>query len=148
MIERFWEAFVAATGVDGPYTAWAFGAHSTPELATELGLLVRDGPKRATASVLAAYEEEGEALPEVGELSVVLDGAGAPLCVIRTAEVAVLPFGEVDAAFAWDEGEGDRTLASWRDAHLRFFARQGVYVDDDTMMVLQRFELLWAPPAG
>ncbi len=44
--------FVAATGIDGEHTAWGFG--SDPEMATELGLLVRDGPKRATASLRSA----------------------------------------------------------------------------------------------
>ena len=47
-VEAFWRRFVAATGIDGPYTAWGFG--SSPEQASELGLLVRAGPKRATAS--------------------------------------------------------------------------------------------------
>jgi hypothetical protein len=30
--------------------------------------------------------------------------------------VEIRPFGEVDEALAWDEGEGDRSLASWRRA--------------------------------
>jgi len=47
-VSRFWSAFVAATGTDGDHTAWGFG--SDPGMATELGLLVRDGPKRATAT--------------------------------------------------------------------------------------------------
>ena len=28
-VEAFWRRFVAATGIDGPYTAWGFG--SSPE---------------------------------------------------------------------------------------------------------------------
>jgi uncharacterized protein YhfF len=36
---------VADTGIDGPYTAWAFG--DSEAMATDLALLVRDGPKRA-----------------------------------------------------------------------------------------------------
>ena len=47
----------------------------------------------------------------VGALSVVLDGRGEPICVIRSVKVEVRPFGEVDEAFAWVEGEGDRSLA-------------------------------------
>ena len=86
MIEEFWSGFVAATGIAGPYTAWAFGDPSAmPALSTELALLVRDGPKRATAGLLAEYEAEAEPLPQVGELSVILDGAGTPICVIRTS---------------------------------------------------------------
>jgi molybdopterin-guanine dinucleotide biosynthesis protein A/uncharacterized protein YhfF len=139
-VEAFWSEFVAATGIDGAHTAWGFGAD--PETATELGLLVRDGAKRATASLRSEYGP-GEPLPEPGDLSVILDGAGMPLCVIRTADVEIRRFGDVDEEFAWTEGEGDRSLAYWRDAHLRFFASQGVDVSDDDDVVLERFELLW-----
>jgi len=139
--EDFWRSFVDATGIDGPYTAWGFG--NDPEMADELGLLVRDGPKRATTSLLAEYEDDDEPIPSVGDLSIVLDGRGDPLCVIRTVEVEVRAFGLVDDAFAWVEGEGDRSLAYWRDAHIRFFASQDRPVDDDTPVVLETFELLW-----
>ena len=143
MIEPFWVEFVAATGIDGPYQAWAFGDPSLPELSTELALLVRDGPKRATAGLASDYDDDEEPMPEPGDLNVILDGDGAPVCVIRTTEVTVRRFGEVDEAFAWDEGEGDRTLTWWRAGHLRFFEKIGEPVDDDTMMMLERFELLW-----
>jgi uncharacterized protein YhfF len=63
--------------------------------------------------------------------------------VIRTTAVEIRRFGDVDEAFAWDEGEGDRTLEWWRRAHLWFFKQQGIPIDDDTLMVLEHFELLW-----
>ena len=137
-VREFWKRSVAATGIDGEYTAWAFG-----DDATELGRLVRDGPKRATASLLAGYEDE-EPLPKGGDLSVVLDGNGDPLCVIRTTHVEVRRFGDVDEEFAWTEGEGDRSLKHWRRAHVAFFASEGTVVDEDTEVVLERFELLWS----
>lgn len=145
MIEEFWERFVAATGIDGPYEAWAFGDESLGDLATELALLVRDGPKRATAGLASEYEAENESPPRIGDLSVVLDGQSEPICVIRTTQVETRRFGDVDEAFAWDEGEGDRTLAWWRRAHVWFFEQFGIRVDEDTLMVLERFELLWPP---
>lgn len=141
-VEAFWAEFVAATGIDGPHTAWAFGNH--PAMATELGLLVRDGPKRATAGLRSEYEPD-EPLPVAGDLSVILDGGGVPLCVIRTTSVEIRPFGEVDEEFAWTEGEGDRSLAHWREAHIEFFASQGVEVAETDEVVLERFDLLWAP---
>lgn len=145
MIDQFWKEFVAATGIDGPYEAWAFGGEDDRELATELALLVRDGPKRATAGLLDDHEQEGDPLPVPGELSVILDGAGRPVCVIRNTEVDMRRFGDVDEAFAWDEGEGDRTLASWRQIHVDHFGEHGWTVTDDTIVVLVRFEMLWAP---
>lgn len=142
-VQAFWRAYADATGIDVPYEAWGFGGDDTPELATELGLLVRDGPKRATTGMLADYQRDGEALPVVGAYSVILDGAGEPLCIIRTALVETRPFGEVDEEFAWVEGEGDRSLEYWREAHMRFFAHQGTPISDDVVVVLERFELVW-----
>ncbi len=43
--------------------------------------------------------------------------------IIQTIEVFVLPFNEVSEQFAFDEGEGDRSLAYWRKAHENYFRR-------------------------
>ena len=80
-------------------------------MAAELGLLVRDGPKRADRWSCREYAEGSEPLPAVGDYSVILDGDGAPLCVIRTTAVEIRRFGDVRRDFAWTEGEGDRSLA-------------------------------------
>lgn len=143
-VEAFWRSFAEATGIDEPYTAWGFG--NDPAMADDLGRLVRDGPKRATTSLLSWYEgEDAEPMPVVGALSLILDGCDQPLCVIRTTGVEVRAFGLVDEAFAWVEGEGDRSLAHWRAAHVDFFASEGRPVAEDTPVVLETFELLWPP---
>jgi uncharacterized protein YhfF len=139
-IEDYWRRFEAATGIHGPHTAWGFG--NSEQMMTDLALLVRDGPKRATASLVSDYCD-GEPFPRAGDLSVILDGSGEPVCVIRTTQVEVRRFGDVDADFAWTEGEGDRTLEDWRDGHLRYFAAEGHPIDDSSEIVLERFELLW-----
>lgn len=124
--------------------AWAFGA--TPEQADDLLALVLDGTKTATAGALWDYEAEQEELPEVGALSIVLDGQGRPRALIETTAVAVVPFAEVDAEHAHAEGEDDRSLASWRRIHEEFFT---AYPSHDrgfsaTMpVVLERFRLLY-----
>jgi len=146
-VEAFWAEFAAATGADAPYEATAF-AETSPNLATELGLLVRDGPKRATAGVWAEYEAEGEPLPAPGAYWVVVDGKGTPLCITRTTRVTLRRFGDVDEQFAWEEGEGDRSLAYWREAHLNYLASIGDEVDDDTLLVLEWFEQVWPHPDG
>lgn len=146
-VHAFWREFADATGVEAIFDSWAFGGEDTPALATELGLLVRDGPKRATTGMLADYERDGETLPQIGAYSVILDGAGEPICIIRTTRVDTVAFGEVDEEFAWVEGEGDRSLEYWREAHVRFFARLGTSISDDDLVVLERFELVWPPPA-
>ncbi len=83
-------------------------------------------------------------MPEAGDLFVVLDSRRAPRCLCRTTSVEIRRFDDVDAAFAWDEGEDDRSLASWRRIHERFFdheARQnGFSFTGDSPVVLCRFE--------
>ena len=145
--KAYWHRFCRSAGLyeDHPFQAWSFG--DSPELADELAALVIGGPKRATAGLLADYEIHGEPMPEEGGYSVILDGTGRPVAVIRTTEVRVMRFDAVDEAFAFDEGEGDRTLAWWRGAHWQYFTRQcaarGETMDGTQPVVLERFELVY-----
>lgn len=66
-------------------------------------------------------------MTEVGKRMVMLDGVGRPRAVIETVELVQKSFLEVDASFAHDEGEGDRTLAYWRRAHETYFSRLGKF---------------------
>jgi uncharacterized protein YhfF len=112
-IEEYWQAHLATLGPDTAmqekkYIAEAFG--DNPELANHLGSLVKSGVKTATCSALWEWEAEGIQIPEVGTITIVLDGSQKPLCIIETIEVKILPYEEVDAKFAYEEGEGDRSL--------------------------------------
>jgi len=146
-VAAFWAEFCRAASVpeSTPYQAWYFG--DSPELAHELVELVLHGPKRATAGAAWAVDLE----PDLGAVphgySVVTERDGTPRCVIRTTQLERCALNQVDAQFAWDEGEGDRTLADWLDGHRRFFtrecAREGVPFADDMPVQLERFELLY-----
>ncbi len=48
---------------------------------------------------------------------------------------------DVDAAFAFEEGEGHRTLESWRAGHRRYFARNGGW-SDEMWLACERFRLV------
>ncbi len=147
--ETYWQAYLATLPEDSParnetYEAWSFG--DGPEMADELGALVVSGRKTATCSALWELEAEGESMARVGEKSVILDGKDEPLCVIETTEVEVRRFDEVDGQFAGDEGEGDRTLEHWREAHRGFFARTlpgiGRAFAEDMPLVCERFRVI------
>jgi uncharacterized protein YhfF len=93
-------------------------------MADELAGLVLAGTKTATCWVKAGGPSA------VGERGVMLDGAGRPRAILETIEIKERLFDEVDAAFAFDEGEGDRTLAYWRKAHEEFFTRHRCFTPD------------------
>lgn len=118
------------------------------EMGRALNQLVLTGPKRATAALLRDYRDEP--MPAVGVWVCSLWPDGSPALLWRVRQVNVVPFGEVDAAFAWDEGEGDRTLEDWRRGHRAYFERQaaaeGWTFTDAEPIVLERFELIWPRP--
>ncbi|MDF3072426.1 MAG: hypothetical protein K0S54_93 [Alphaproteobacteria bacterium] len=113
-----------------------FSFGDNPELAQELAELVVAGLKRATCWSVS----EGE-LTHIGKRMVMLDGKGKPVAVVETVELTQRPFNEVDAQFAQDEGEGDRSLAYWRQAHRNYFTRRNGFAPD-MMLWCERFRVI------
>jgi uncharacterized protein YhfF len=132
------------------FAAGPFGADGEDELADKLAELVVRGVKTATSGFLRWYEETGRRHVQVGDLSIVTTSTGAPRCVIETTEVRILPFGEVDAAFALDYGEGDRTLPWWREHLGAYYARESAARQwewsDATALVCHRFRVVFRCP--
>lgn len=124
-----------------------FGFGDSPGMADELGHLVAAGEKTATASALWPIEHGVESMPTVGDLSVVLDGSGDPLCVIETVTVDVVPFDEVDEEFARAEGEGFVSVADWREAHWNYYSRTLRHLDleptQEMPVVCERFRVVY-----
>jgi uncharacterized protein YhfF len=118
---------------------WAFG--DSEGMANALCELVLSGKKTATSSALYSYELDNQPIPEPGRRSVILDGSGRARCVIECIEVKAIPFEEVGAQFAADEGEGDRSLNYWRTEHQNFFQRQG-YFAPDMQLICERFRVI------
>jgi uncharacterized protein YhfF len=114
---------------------FAFGG-GEPVLADELAGLVLAGVKRATCWAAA----DGPST-EIGKQMVMVDSAGRPLAVIETIELTRCRFGDVGAAFAYDEGEDDRSLASWRCAHRRYFTRREQFAED-MWLYCERFRVV------
>jgi len=104
------------------YESFHFG--DSESLADELAALVAAGTKRATAGLLWSYEADAKPMPQPGDLSIVEQWSGEPVCIIETVSVAVLPFEEVGAEFAAIEGEGDASLEYWRAGHWAYFGRE------------------------
>ena len=113
-----------------------FSFGDSPQLADELARLVLAGKKRATCWAASEGPET-----EAGKQWVVLDGGGMPIAVIETVELTQRRFDEIDQAFAFDEGEDDRTLASWRRAHRNYFGRQGTFAPN-MPLYCERFRLI------
>lgn len=146
--EEMWDLYAQKAGLGhAEYEAWAFGDESD-----KLASLVAGGRKTATASAYPLYELEQESLPQAGEYSVILDSGDRAVCVIQADRVYVTPFREISEEHARREGEGDLSLAYWREVHERFFRQEmeevGLTFDEDMLVVCEEFSCVYAPDQG
>lgn len=148
--EMFWQRYLSTLSeVEQkniqPYVVDQFA--DTPEAATKVGKLVRDGVKTTTSSLVWGLEQIGEPLPNVGKIELIVDGNGEPLCIIELVEVEIKPFNAVDAQFAFEYGEGERTLSFWLSDNWAFLSRWCMEIGrtpSETMpLAFQRFRVLY-----
>lgn len=132
------------------YTVEGFG--DSAALADQLLGLVLSGRKRATAELAEEFAARGDRLPRVGSHWIACDSTGAPRAILRSTELRLATFDEVDATFAFDEGEDDRSLESWRVEHEKYWRRgcaaRGVQWSPELEIVLERFTVVWPADAA
>jgi len=145
-----WSAYVDSIGgvaAEDFYEVFSFG--DSASMADELGQLVLSGIKRATAGSVWSYEESDKGVPRPGHLSLVVNSAAEPLCIIETIQVDIRPFLGVTAEFAAIEGEGDGSLQYWRQAHTEFFTREcessGRIFSEDMPVACEQFRVVFPP---
>ncbi|PNH89740.1 ASCH domain-containing protein [Vibrio diazotrophicus] len=68
-------------------------------------------------------------------------------CIIKVTDVYQLFFNEVNEEHARMEGEGDKTLAYWRNSHEAAFRKgcldYGLEFNDTTSIVFEVFEVVY-----
>jgi uncharacterized protein YhfF len=143
---------------DDPAALDAWGFAVPGPLRDELTALALAGTKTTTAGLFAEFEADGESLPVPGKREVLLDSAERPVAVIETVTCRVVRLADVDDRHAIDEGEGYADAAAFRVSHERFWndyiedlrSRIGpdFAIDDDTLVVLQRFKVVERLEAG
>ncbi|WP_244307114.1 ASCH domain-containing protein [Paraburkholderia silvatlantica] len=123
------------------------GFGDSEALSASLIALILAGVKRGTCSLVWSWDFDGESIPKVGDIEIVLDWNDRPAFVRRATEVQIVPFDRVGAEFVASEGEGDRSLTYWREEHWRFFtnecSRIGREADHSMPLVCERFEVLY-----
>ena len=143
--KELWKEFIVNTHTENcEYDAWAFGVD-----ADLLAYLVVSGEKTATASAYPLYEADNEDLPKAGEYSVILDSDENAVCIIRTEKVTIVPFEEVTPEHAYKEGEGDKSLAYWREVHEKIFTEwldeTGLKFTPQMKVVCEEFAVVYKP---
>ncbi|MDX9953494.1 MAG: ASCH domain-containing protein [Anaerolineae bacterium] len=154
-VQEMWNAYLHSLGEDPATTEKTFSAWhfcDNAPCADALADLVKAGRKRGTTSTLWEYEAAQDPLPAVGEYSVITNWEGQAQAIIRTIGVEIIPFNQVAADFARTEGEGDCSLAYWREVHWEVFTRSlaayGRRPVETMPVVCETFEVVYgADPA-
>ena len=141
--QEMWNAYKQINpSIGDEIDAWAFGVE-----ADLLADLVLKGEKTATASAYDPQALEDEPLPQVGTFDVVLDSQDQAVCIIEITKVSVQPFKQVSADHAFKEGEGDKSLAYWRQVHEDIFkdwlGEAGLAFTPDSKVVLEEFRKVY-----
>jgi uncharacterized protein YhfF len=105
------------------------------------------GTKTATCSSYDWYEAHNEPIPRVGDYSVILDSNDEAVCIIKTIKVDIVEFNKVSAEHAYKEGEGDRSLAYWREVHSEFLTNELASIhrafNENARVVCEEFEVVY-----
>ncbi len=86
--------------------------------------LVLSGKKRATSHSLLGLQYRKEALPKIGDFTILTDWKGKAKCIVRTVAVRLKPFFSIRASYAKIEGEGDMSLDYWKKTHWEYYTRE------------------------
>lgn len=151
-VEGYWRQYLASLPSspkpDRYYEAFSFGTSKAD--ADSIAELVISGTKTSTGSSAWGCEADGKTLPCEGDFSIVLNGSGQPVCIIETIEVRIRAFEEVDAQFAYEGGEGDRSLASWKAMYWDYLSsectRIGKVPELSMPVVCERFRVVYTQP--
>ena len=120
-------------------------------LRDQLVAAILAGTKTSTSSTLVEYSIEDEPLPIIGNMQTVVDSNVAAVATIQTVSVEIVRLADVGLGHAREEGEGFDSVAAWRRGHeafwhsaeMRDFLNNPDFtVDDETLVVLERFQLL------
>jgi len=147
--EDMWRNYLKSIGEsietsERTYEAWYFCDNETD--ANNLADLARRGIKRATASLKRSYEIENEPLPKEKDLNIITDFNGDAVCIIEVTKVEIIPFNEITEEHAKIEGEGDGSLAYWREGHLNFFEKESKALNfefsEDELVLFMTFKVI------
>lgn len=125
--ETFWQNFeqalrLSATERGRFYDVCRVG--QSEKGANDGAALILSGRKTATSSLLWEYEFNGTAPPQVGSLSILLDGADRAVGVFETTRITQCAFSAIDDEFAARYGEGGGTAALWKATFWPYFVRE------------------------
>lgn len=154
-IDQFWAEARLHLGIgeNEPFHAGPFaepnGEAEIDEIINGIADLAWLGMKRGTAHLDLQFEKDNVPRRSVDSYWVVTKVDKTPVCIVRMTGIELVPFRDVGSIFAASEGEGDLSLAFWRDGHESYFQEQcerwGVVWSDELPVACESFVPVYCP---
>ena len=152
-VDLYWKQFIDSLPASDKALPFLAGSDSfgfNEEDARDIADLILDGTKTATGSLLWTYEADGERVPQVGDFWIVTKGHDDPVCVIETIDQHIITFDQVPSEYAWEGGEGDRTVEGWRRIYWQLIQEECVRIgrvpSAQAPLVMERFRVIYKEP--
>ena len=115
--------------------------------ADECADLVVKKIKQATSPSVWWFEKYNEEFPKIGDLAIITNWDGEPKAIVRTIKTEIVKFKDITAEYARIEGEGDKSLAYWKETHWAYYTNEmkrfGEQPTLDMEIVCEYFETVW-----
>lgn len=103
--------------------------------------------KQATSPSVWWFTKNKEEFPKAGDLAIITNWEGEPKAIIRITKVALVKLKDITPEYANREGEGNRSLAYWKQVHLEYYSREMKQYDEspheEMEIVCEYFETLY-----
>ena len=149
--DAFWKLVCEEKNIAASdYHCLTFGNPKYQDYSDHITELAIKGVKRATAHLTFDFELNNVTRRCKGDYWMILWEDLSPAVVVELVKVEECAFKDVPAEFASREGEGDGSLAFWKDTHEEYFKLQltdwSKEWSDDLTVVLESFDVVMENP--
>lgn len=117
------------------------------ELSKEICELILSNEKQATSSLLYWSQNYDVDIAKVNDLEMVIDASGKFYCIVLKTAVKIVAYKDITAEHAFLEGEGDKTLEYYKEAHSHYFyndlINEDIEFNEDMLVVCEYFKVIY-----
>lgn len=143
-MQNFWKRFQQESGRENVAFKGTICFGDNHDFADNAAIAAANGEKTAMTYPENGYRTAMKGMPAVGDLNIVVNWAGEPVCVIETVKVEKIRFNEVDEALQAAEYTG---AASWREIKEAECKREieelGGEFDENIVLIAEEFKAVF-----
>ena len=145
--KEFWNEYIKQNSIELAENVFVeANPAGSLEITDDLIDLYLAGKKSAGSSLVEDFETCGDPLPKVGNFWILLNSKEEPVMILKTVRIEINKFKDIPVRIAIAEGEGDSSLAYWKEVHSRLYSpylkQWGVDDINEAHVITEFFEIV------